>query len=263
MVDEDEVTAGDPRSRDPDAELALRHAAVLELQVSLLGSKTVEGFLQNAVDRASAHVSPHAACTFTARVKGRYICVASSDEAALKADLVEYETESGPCVEAVNRGVESVVADIDTDGRWPKWAAAARELGFLSAAGIPADTGEGVRLALDLYGRQPNAFGPEEMRRARAYTEEAARTLRLCLVLAEQATLAEHLQTALASRSTIDQALGVIMGQNRVPRDEAFAILRAASQHRNVKLREVARSIIENLTGHPAAEPPEFTVRAD
>ena len=62
----------------------------------------------------------------------------------------------------------------------------------------------------------------------------------------------------MASRSTIDQALGVIMGQNRITRDEAFAILRAASQHRNVKLREVAALLIENLTGHEAAEPPHF-----
>ena len=40
--------------------------------------------------------------------------------------------------------------------------------------------------------------------------------------------------------------------------DEAFAILRAASQRRTVKLREVAALLIENLTGHQAAEPPRF-----
>ena len=68
------------------------------------------------------------------------------------------------------------------------------------------------------------------------YVEEVARALRLSLLLAQQATLAEDLETAMLSRSTIDQALGVIMGQNRTTRDEAFEILRAASQSRNVKL---------------------------
>ena len=82
--------------------------------------------------------------------------------------------------------------------------------------------------------------------------------LRLSLLLARQATLAKDLETAMISRSTIDQALGVIMGQNRTTRDEAFEILRAASQSRNVKLREVAALIIQNLTGHPPAEPPPF-----
>ena len=58
------------------------------------------------------------------------------------------------------------------------------------------------------------------------------------------------------SRSVIDQAMGVIMAQNRATPDEAFAILRAASQSRNVKLREAAALIIQNLTGHPPADPP-------
>ena len=105
------------------------------------------------------------------------------------------------------------------------------------------------------------SWTPSESRRCSApaiYVDEAARALRLCLLLAEQTERAEHLQSAMASRSTIDQALGVIMGQNRISRDEAFAILRSASQHRNVKLREVAAMLIENLTGHQAAEPPPF-----
>ena len=105
------------------------------------------------------------------------------------------------------------------------------------------------------------SWTPSESRRctrARIYVDEAARALRLCLLLAEQTERAEHLQSAMATRSTIDQALGVIMGQNRISRDEAFAILRSASQHRNVKLREVAAMLIENLTGHQAAEPPPF-----
>ena len=48
------------------------------------------------------------------------------------------------------------------------------------------------------------------------------------------------------------------MAQNRCSRDEAFALLRRASQHRNLKLREVARTVIERFTGHEAAEPPPF-----
>lgn len=38
----------------------------------------------------------------------------------------------------------------------------------------------------------------------------------------------------------IDQALGVLMGQQRCSSAEAFKLLRAASNHRNRKLRDVA-----------------------
>jgi hypothetical protein len=96
------------------------------------------------------------------------------------------------------------------------------------------------------------------MRRGELFLEELARTLPTALRLYEQSRLAADLQEALASRSTIDQALGVLMAQNRCTRDAAFAILRRASQHRNLKLREVAATVIERFTGHPAAPPPPF-----
>jgi hypothetical protein len=48
---------------------------------------------------------------------------------------------------------------------------------------------------------------------------------------------------ALASRAVIDQALGIIMAQERCPSTHAFAVLRNASQNRNTKLRDIARQI--------------------
>jgi hypothetical protein len=247
------------KHHDPATEeLRLRHAAVSELQTSLLTTRTVEAFLQRVIDGAARHIAPDIACTLTMLRQGQLLTVASTDEQATEADKVEYEVDSGPCVDAARDGVESVVADLPNDDRWPEWKNASLELGFLSAAAVPADTGDGAQLSLDLYGRELDVFGGAEMQRARVYAEEAARALRLCLLLAQQAALAEHLEAAMASRSTIDQALGVIMGQNRTTRDEAFDILRAASQSRNIKLREVAATIIQNLTGHPPAQPPEF-----
>lgn len=236
----------------------LRHAAITDLQASLLTTKTVEGYLQQVVDRAADHVAPKADCSLTLLRNGRFSCVASSDDLVLEADQAEYEARSGPCVEAAIRGTENVIADLRSENRWPTWTATSLRLGYLSAAGVPADSGDGAQLALDLYAREADAFGDDQMRRARLYAEEAARTLRLCLILAREAALADQLQTAMVSRSTIDQAVGVIMGQNRIPQEQAFAILRAASQHQNVKLRDVARTVIENLTGHAPSETKGF-----
>jgi hypothetical protein len=247
-----------PDSSGSEEEYRLRHAAAVELQASLVSTRSVEEFLQGVVDWAGDHIAEHSACTLTTHRAGRYSCAASSDEQATKADLVEYETSAGPCVEAVERGVETVVADLQSEVRWPQWAANAGRLGFKSAAAVPSDAGDGIQLALNVYGRDVDAFGDAELARMRAYAEEAARALRLAYALAEQAALAEQLESALASRSTIDQAIGVIMGQNRIPADEAFAILRGASQHRNVKLREVAAAVIESLTGQAPSPPPAF-----
>jgi hypothetical protein len=239
-------------------DLALRHAAAVDLQASLLSTHTVEAFLQRVIDRAAAHIAPEVACTLTLFRQGRFLTVASSDEQATRADQVEYDTDSGPCVEAARNGIECIIPDLRSESRWPVWAAVSLRQGSLSAAGIPADAGDGAQLALNLYSHHERAFGEVELRRARLYVDEAARALRLCLLLAERTVLTQDLTTAMTSRSTIDQALGVIMGQNRISRDEAFAILRTASQSRNIKLREVAATLIESLTGHPAGEPVTF-----
>jgi hypothetical protein len=243
-------------------ELRLRHAAVTGLQTSLLTTRSVEDFLQTVVDGAAQHIAPNIACTLTMLREQTLVTAASTDEEATEADKVEYEVDSGPCVEAARHGAESVVADLRHDDRWPEWRTASLKLGFLSAAALPGDTGDGAQISLDLYGRELDAFGEPEMQKGRVVVEEIARALRLSLLLAQQAELAQHLEAAMVSRSTIDQALGVIMGQNRTTRQEAFEILRAASQSRNIKLRDIAAAIIENLTGHPAADPPTFDRRS-
>ena len=46
----------------------------------------------------------------------------------------------------------------------------------------------------------------------------------------DEITLSDHLRTALSSRSVIDQAIGILMAQQRCGPDEAFALLRAVSQ---------------------------------
>ena len=69
--------------------------------------------------------------------------------------------------------------------------------------------------------------------------------------IAERTAMSKHLQTALASRAVIDQALGIIMGQNRCTADKAFEVLRTASQNRNVKLRVIAAEMITAVSGQP------------
>lgn len=108
---------------------------------------------------------------------------------------------------------------------------------------------------LTLHARSSHVFGPAQLAQARRYADEAARALALALRLARQDEVTDQLRSALASRSAIDRAIGIIMGQNGCDAAAAFAILRAASQHRNVKLRMVATEIVSTMTRPPDAAP--------
>jgi AmiR/NasT family two-component response regulator len=64
----------------------------------------------------------------------------------------------------------------------------------------------------------------------------------------------EELQRALATRELIGQAQGILMERERITADQAFAILRIASQHLNVKLRDVARDLVDTGETPPGGD---------
>jgi GAF domain-containing protein len=237
---------------------AYRHTVWSRLEPSLVSGHSVQEYLQSVVLLTGELIGLEGSYSLSTLVYGHLFTVATTDRAAWEADQVEYDTEAGPCVQALRHGEQTNVPDLELERRWPAWSAVSSVLGFRSAAGIPAMIGGEHRLALNLYSTELDAFRGEPMRRAELFTEEVARTMPTALRLAEHVRMTGDLQEALASRSTIDQALGVLMAQNRCSRDEAFGILRRASQHRNLKLREVAGTVIERFTGHPPAEPPPF-----
>ena len=56
----------------------------------------------------------------------------------------------------------------------------------------------------------------------------------------------DGLKAALASRTVIGIALGIIIERERVTEPEAFQILKEMSQHTNVKLRDVAAQMAKD-----------------
>jgi len=237
---------------------AFRHRVWARLEPSLQASTTIDGYLQAAADLTADVIEVDGSYSLSTSLYGHPVTVGTSDRAAWEADQVEFDTDDGPCVEALKTGAVYSAIDLAVEDRWPAWAAVATLLGFSSAAGIPAEVSPGQRIALNLYAPAPHAFDDVTMHRATLFAEEVARTIPAAVRMVEADERASHLEQALATRSTIDQALGVLMSQNRCTRDAAFGILRRASQNRNVKLRDVAATIIERFTGHPAADPPPF-----
>ncbi|MBF6331569.1 ANTAR domain-containing protein [Nocardia transvalensis] len=112
---------------------------------------------------------------------------------------------------------------------------------------------------LNLYSPNPYNFGPSALRAIALTCVHTALLLGAAINSARQAELTAQLQSALASRSIIDQALGITMAQRRCDRDAAFRMLRATSQRENVKLATVAARIIRAVTGSDPT-PPHFNL---
>lgn len=204
-----------------------------------------------AARRASQRVSGGASSS--SGRDGHPLTVASSDAEASRYDEVQYGHGQGPCLTSIRTGEVVVVADLTREERFGDYRPHALALGVRSAMSVPLSGGAGAVGALNLYSTRPHAFDRAEVEDAGRFADEASRALTMAVRLAQHAELSAQLQAALTSRAVIDQAIGVVMGQNRCGADEAFGILRTASQHRNVKLRTVAEEIVTAVSGAPQA----------
>ncbi|MEU4143773.1 ANTAR domain-containing protein [Streptomyces parvulus] len=68
----------------------------------------------------------------------------------------------------------------------------------------------------------------------------------------------DQLRRAIASRPVIDQARGVLMALHSCTSDEAWDILREASQLSNTKLRDVAAAVTAGTENEGPPPPPEI-----
>lgn len=234
-------------------------ADLVGLQNALLNTDNVEQFLHELAVLSTRVVTDGLSCGMTLRQRGRPpATVACTDPLASQADEVQYRTGDGPCLHAMRHGLQVRIDDLARHDRWPRFSKQAVTLGIRSSLSLPliAD-GEAVG-ALNLYARRPGAFGPAETRRAEKFAGHASGALTLALRMASCADLNDQLRSSIVSRAVIDQALGVIMATERCPQDKAFALLRNVSQNTNVKLRDLAATIVMSVSGEPPRPTPPF-----
>ncbi len=91
---------------------------------------------------------------------------------------------------------------------------------------------------LSLYSSRRRGFSAATELVAPVFASRAA----LALAHAEQV---RNLRRAIGTRQVIGEAVGILMERHRLTADQAFERLITASQHRHVKLRELATRLTE------------------
>lgn len=175
--------------------------------------------------------------------------VASSDAMAQVLDEMQNGYGDGPCLTALRSRATVPIPDLSDERRWPSYIRAARGTGVSSILAVPLDLAGEAEAVLNLYSDRSNGFSPDDIAAVEALTSRAAGSLRLVLRITQLNEAKSDLAKAMESRTVIDMAIGAIMAENRCNRDTAFSILTRASSTRNVKLREVAASVIASISG--------------
>ena len=170
-----------------------------------------------------------------------------TDQDSPRIDSGQYESGKGPCLDAWRQRRVVRIDDMeDALGEYPEFAALAKEHGVQSTLSLPMVAGgEGIG-ALNLYARTANGFSEDDEAIGLDLATAAAAVLANAAAYWGAAQLGEQLNEAMKSRAVIEQAKGMLMAQSpELSADDAFEVLRKASQRENVKLRDIAQRLVE------------------
>ncbi|MEU0795753.1 ANTAR domain-containing protein [Amycolatopsis sp. NPDC005961] len=220
---------------------------------------TVGGVLRLVVGAASALVPDADLVSVTLREPdGRYHTPVETDPVAVRLDQVQYDHDEGPCVESARPDGPAIAwsQDVGRDPRWPSFGPATAGYGYhsvLATALLPDARPPRRSGALNIYSSRPGAFDGAAIDLALLLATHASLALAHTEAVVAAELEAEHLRRAVESRDVIGQAKGILMQRRGITADEAFDVLRRASQDLNVKLADLARTL---ATRHTEVELP-------
>jgi GAF domain-containing protein len=168
----------------------------------------------------------------------------STAPVVIEVDALQHSTGEGPCLDAMSQGISFYADDLGEDDRWPLFGPQALARGMRSLLAVPLLI-NGAPGALNLYARYPQAFGVIDRGRGLLLAAMAGLAFSSAQTHEDEERRAANLHAALSTREVIGQAQGILMERERITSNQAFDILRRASQHLNRKLRDVAQNLVD------------------
>ncbi len=173
--------------------------------------------------------------------KGKPETRAATGDLVWELDRIQYELDEGPCVDTLREGKTGVVIAprLAHDQRWPRYVPQALERGLKSQLAVKLHLDdEGTVGGLNLYSTTDEDIDDETESIAELFAIHAAIAL-------GNAREVDTLNEALRTRKMIGQAVGMLMHEYTLTEDAAFGFLVRTSSHANIKLRDVAATMIE------------------
>jgi GAF domain-containing protein len=187
----------------------------------------------DAVVSLAHHVVPSAVAVSVTVVSDAGSDTAAATSAWARAlDQAQYAAGAGPCVDAAIGGETRAISDTRRDVRWPAYAAAAVAEGALSSMSVPIPVDDGVVASLNAYATDVDAFGQADHARLRKLAAVAA------------VVLSTGRQPAIRARDVVDQAKGIVMGEQHCSAALALDVLTARALERGCSLRDAAGDLV-------------------
>jgi GAF domain-containing protein len=217
----------------------------VELADTLVDDFDVVDLMVLLTERSVELLDASAAGLLLANVDGSLRVMAATSEATGVVELFEAQNEEGPCRDCFRSGAPVSVADLSSGaGRWPRFSHVALSAGFRAAHALPLRLRGQVLGALNLFRTEPVPLSRSDLATGQALADVATISLLQSRVLRDVQAVAEQLEEALDSRTTVEQAKGVIAERLGIGMDEAFSRLRRFARSRQSRLTDVSLEVV-------------------
>lgn len=218
----------------------------VDLADTLVADFDVVDFLTMLVSRCTALLEGPEVGLAVANRKGELRVLASSTERMKVLELVEIQSDEGPCRDSFHSGERIINQQVDlVESRWPHFVPKARAAGFEMLHALPMRLrGQSIG-AVNIFDSSRRDISAHEANIVQAFADVAT-----IGILQERSTddnlvLTAQLGKALETRVVIEQAKGVIAESLKVNVDEAFVLLRSHARRTNQRLTDLARVITD------------------
>jgi GAF domain-containing protein len=211
-----------------------------------VGDGTVQQTLQRVSELTVEAIPAAEMVGITMVVEGRERTAVFTDEASPEIDQAQYDADDGPCVSALREARVTEIESTREPGEWMAFRGAAAEHGIGSTLSFPLLVDKAAIGAMNLYACEERAFNEQARETGELFAGQAAIVLANAQAYWDAYELSVRLGEAMENRAVIEQAKGMLMSAQGIDEDEAFQMLVAASQRENVKLRDIARRIVDD-----------------
>jgi len=169
---------------------------------------------------------------------------AVSDDRMQHLEDLQIRHQEGPCITSFDDKVLVGAEDLTSDPRWPSFSRAAVERGVRAVLASPIPYNQDAVGVVAVLSLERHPWSAEAELALLAFTDLAALLIATMLMGEQQTVLAAQLQSALNSRAVIEQAKGVLIGQQGLSANAAYERIRAQARAERRKIAVVAAELV-------------------
>jgi GAF domain-containing protein len=218
--------------------------ALEQLAEVIQTQRTLGGALASIAETATTSVPGCDAASVAISVEGRPVTAAGTAKVALELDMVQYDTDDGPCLTSF-RTMSTIRIVISEPGdEFPHFAVAAERLGIRSVLSVPAIWGSEAVGTLNLYSRT-GPFDRSAASVGAVLAAQVAIAVSRSPEFAAARAVVEEAQRNTEDDADLNIATGLLMVSQACTAEQAAGLLRQAAVDDERTILEIAHRIIE------------------